>query len=172
MKDEHFAKQEHTQPRSFPFADLRSEGNKQRLDVGPARSRLPPQRRDASSSTVTAVRSRLGSVSADERLLGRPLQPAQHRRSVGGIGANPTFVNRVNRESVEVVPSLSPTPLDHDQPGVLKDLKVLHDGAPVEFRYELAQRAGRAGAGLQRIENPPPGAVAQRLEQGVVFVVR
>ena len=36
MKDTHFAKQEYTYPRAFPFADLRPEGRKQRLDVGPA----------------------------------------------------------------------------------------------------------------------------------------
>jgi len=36
MKDSHFAKQEDTYPRTFPFADLRPEGRKQRLNVSPA----------------------------------------------------------------------------------------------------------------------------------------
>ena len=35
MKDAHFAKQEDTHPRTFPFADLCPEGRKQRLNVGP-----------------------------------------------------------------------------------------------------------------------------------------
>ena len=36
MKDAHFAKQEYTYPRTFPFADFRPEGDKQRRDIGPA----------------------------------------------------------------------------------------------------------------------------------------
>lgn len=36
MKDAHFAEQEHACPRTLPLADLRPEGYKQRLYVGPA----------------------------------------------------------------------------------------------------------------------------------------
>jgi hypothetical protein len=36
MKDAHFAKQEYTYSRAFPFADFCPEGDKPRLDIGPA----------------------------------------------------------------------------------------------------------------------------------------
>lgn len=35
MEDAHLAEQEHADSRAFPFADLRPEGCKERLDVGP-----------------------------------------------------------------------------------------------------------------------------------------
>ncbi len=36
MKDAHLAKQKYTHAGAFPRADLRPEGHKQRLNVGPA----------------------------------------------------------------------------------------------------------------------------------------
>ena len=69
-------------------------------------------------------------------------------------------------------PPLAPAPFHHDEPRILKHLQMLHDCAAIQFRHQAAEHAGRAGAWLQGIEDPPPGAVAQGLEQGVVLVIR
>jgi len=48
---------------------------------------------------------------------------------------------------------------------------MLHDGAAIEFGQEVAEHAGGAGLGLEKIKDAAPRAVAEGLENQVVCVV-
>ncbi len=60
-------------------------------------------------------------------------QPGEHGDGAFGMRPDPPFVNGVDREGIEVIPSLSPTPLHDDQVGRFQHLQMLHDCAPVQF---------------------------------------
>jgi hypothetical protein len=76
-------------------------------------------------------------------------------------------MDQLDREHVEVVPSLPPPALSDDQPGALEHADVLHGGTAVEFGEPVAQLAGRARVVLQQVEDLPAGAVGERLEEAI-----
>ncbi|MOA67586.1 hypothetical protein D3C78_1948300 [compost metagenome] len=70
-----------------------------------------------------------------------------------------------------MVPALAATPLGHDQPGLFEYAQMLHDGAAIDRRQQVAQHAGGARLVLEQIEDLAANAVAQRLENPVILVV-
>ena len=56
-----------------------------------------------------------------------------------------------------------------DQPGILQYLQMLHHGAAVDVREGIAERARGQRPVTQRIQNLPPGMVAESLEDAVVL---
>src|SRR5690606_19484306 len=75
-------------------------------------------------------------------LFGKGLvEAAQHGRGIGGIRADPAFVDSVDRKGVEMVPALAATALGHDEAGFFKHRKMLHDGAAIELGKKGAECA-------------------------------
>ena len=97
---------------------------------------------------------------------------AQVREEADGgasVVADPTIMERLDRQRVEVVPALPTGPAHDHETGGLQHTEVLHDRAPVEPGQRRAQVARGAWAVAQRVEQLPPGAVGQRPEHGVLL---
>ncbi len=72
---------------------------------------------------------------------------------------------------VEVIPATAAFFYADDQPGFLKNLKMLHDGAPIQPIDVLANLAGRHRRLVQEIENPAPISACHRFEDQVVPII-
>ena len=86
-----------------------------------------------------------------------------------GIGTDPAFVDALDRDGVEVIPTLTAAPLDDYEVGFLEDAEMLHHGRAIEFREQLGKSPGRFRAAFERIEKFPASFIRQRLEDQVVI---
>ena len=81
------------------------------------------------------------------------LQLSQHGHRTLGVGADPAFVDGVDRQWVEVVPTLPAPPLDDDEVGAFQRLQMLHHGAAIEFGKLGAERPGGQRLVAQNVED-------------------
>ena len=105
------------------------------------------------------------------RVFSLMLETAEHGRGIGGVRANPAFVDGVDGKGVEMVPSLATAFLGHDEAGLLQDAQVLHDGAAIEFWKQGAKHSGGARFGLEVIKHAPAHAVPEGLENQIICIV-
>lgn len=86
-----------------------------------------------------------------------------------GIGTDPTVVDLLDRQAVQMVPALPAFLPGNYEIGFFKHPQMLHDGAAVHLGEGFAERACRARLFLQKVENVAAAAMRQRLENGVVI---
>lgn len=83
---------------------------------------------------------------------------------------DPTVVDLPDRRYIEIVPAEPAFFLDEDQAGPFKHSQVLHDGASVEFSFEMrAQIASGFRFITQEIENLSTAAVRESLVNEIVI---
>lgn len=87
-----------------------------------------------------------------------------------GIWPDPTFLDVIYRERVEVVPTFPATPFDNHKARFFKHREMLHHRAAIHIRHHRAERAGRLRLILDHINNPAPHTMAERLEQRIIFI--
>lgn len=86
-----------------------------------------------------------------------------------GICTDPSFMDALDGNGVEVIPAFASAPFDDDEIGFLQCTKVLHHGCAIEFWQELGEGTCCFGAGLECIQNLPAGLICQCLEDQVVI---
>lgn len=81
--------------------------------------------------------------------------------------ADPPFMYRMNRQWVQMVPTLSSTSLYNDQISGLEHLQVLHNCTTINFGKMRAERARGEGLITKVVKDLPPHGRSQRLKDRV-----
>ncbi len=97
------------------------------------------------------------------------LQLCQPIGRVSGELADPAFVNRLNRQGVEVIPAFPPPPLYDYQISFHQHIQMLHHGGAIEIWQQFGQGAGGEWTRFQGIENGASRFVRQCLENQIVL---
>ena len=87
------------------------------------------------------------------------------------MGANPSFVDLLDWERIEVVPSLAPLANGDDEVCRLEHSKMLHDGAAVDLWKPRAERACRKRLVAQFVEDLTAGRRCQCLEGSISITI-
>ena len=101
------------------------------------------------------------------RLLDILFQPGQSGSCSGGMGANPPFVDRLDRQCIQIIEPLPPLADRHDQLRAFEHPQMLHHGAAPHLFESVTKLGSGERTQLQRIANCAPDGIGQSLEDGI-----
>lgn len=89
---------------------------------------------------------------------------------MAGISTDPAIVDLLDRQAVQMVPTLASFLFGDHEVCIFKHLQMLHYGAAVHIRKSLAEHASRSRRILEHIQNFAPATMRKGLEDEVAML--